>query len=292
MVKIALVPSNQDHNIGADGKYNEGHKMHELASMMLETMKNASGVDVRMFSAEEYGWESNDEQNMQGLLRQTQAAADWLDEKEEEQTPLALHLHSDAGTTAHTMSCYDGRPYYEFAAQSKQIGYHLAVICKNTHPFECDVREADYGDLGYIFATSGSEKAINVLIEVSTHQHPESCAWLQADGTGALADALSDTLAEQYSDCRYYPETNQYLCHGFRAFYDDVGPKSLEVLGMPVSAELEEDVEGKKRTVQYFERSVMEYWPEDASQTIKLRLLGKTAWETKQSTVTKATTKK
>ncbi len=70
-------------------------------------------------------------------------------------------------------------------------------------------------------------------------------------------------------DCRYFPATGHYLAHGFKSFWDQMG--GLEVFGMPISEEIEEN----GLVVQYFERARFEYHPEDTSNPIQLGLLGR-----------------
>ena len=77
---------------------------------------------------------------------------------------------------------------------------------------------------------------------------------------------------------RYFPETGFHVGHGFLAFWSQFGSDatSVAVFGYPLTEEIQED----GRTVQYFERSVFEYWPENPPEyTVLLRRLGADALE-------------
>lgn len=66
-----------------------------------------------------------------------------------------------------------------------------------------------------------------------------------------------------------FPETGKYLGGGFYAYWRDRG--GLAVFGLPISEEMQEN----GRTVQYFERAVFEYHPEnDPQYRVLLRRLG------------------
>lgn len=70
---------------------------------------------------------------------------------------------------------------------------------------------------------------------------------------------------------RLFPETKQYAGGGFLAFWEGLGEDvALRVLGYPLTGEFDEG----GLTVQVFERAVMEFHPEDAAQSVKLRRLG------------------
>lgn len=71
-------------------------------------------------------------------------------------------------------------------------------------------------------------------------------------------------------DQRYFPETGQWLSHGFLRYWEHFG--GLQVFGYPISGELREN----GRTVQYLERARLEWhpgaWPE--RYDVLLGLLG------------------
>ena len=68
---------------------------------------------------------------------------------------------------------------------------------------------------------------------------------------------------------RMFPETGHGIGGGFRWFWEHNG--GLPIFGYPLTDELVED----GRTVQYFERAVFEYWPENPPEWhVLLRRLG------------------
>lgn len=76
----------------------------------------------------------------------------------------------------------------------------------------------------------------------------------------ATHSLLSDALVgvdDPQSEATYFPETRHSLVGIFRKYWKRHG--GVAVFGFPVSEELVED----GRTVQYFERTRMEWWPED-----------------------------
>jgi hypothetical protein len=75
----------------------------------------------------------------------------------------------------------------------------------------------------------------------------------------------------------YFPETGKSIILGFKHFWETHG--GLEIFGYPLTEEIQED----GRTVQYFERAVFEWWPENPHPfTILLRRLGAEALERTQ----------
>jgi hypothetical protein len=63
--------------------------------------------------------------------------------------------------------------------------------------------------------------------------------------------------------CQTFPETNQTVCGRFLTYWHEHG--GLAQQGYPISAEFQEksDLNGQMYTVQYFERAVFEYHPEN-----------------------------
>ena len=78
-------------------------------------------------------------------------------------------------------------------------------------------------------------------------------------------DAAAEPVASQY-----FPETGHSVTGRFAEAYVRLG--GLDRFGYPRTEALTED----GRTVQYFQRAVMEYWPEHAGTRyeVQLRLLG------------------
>ena len=74
--------------------------------------------------------------------------------------------------------------------------------------------------------------------------------------------------------CRFFVQTGQPLCWGFRDFWERHG--GVMIFGYPLTGELIEN----GRTVQYFERAVFEYHPENPEPyRVLLRRLGAEALE-------------
>lgn len=81
--------------------------------------------------------------------------------------------------------------------------------------------------------------------------------------------------APPVADGHYFSETGYYVGGGFWRFWNENG--GLRIFGYPQSneyAEIDQTAATGARTMQVFERSVFEYWPEDPAQTVKLRLCG------------------
>jgi hypothetical protein len=70
---------------------------------------------------------------------------------------------------------------------------------------------------------------------------------------------------------RFFPETGHTLREAFQVYWEQ---KNGEVLfGAPISEEFEAvTVDGRRRIVQYFERAIFAYYPEDGS--VRLEPLG------------------
>jgi len=77
------------------------------------------------------------------------------------------------------------------------------------------------------------------------------------------------------SDGMYFDATGFFVGGGFYQFWITHG--GLAIFGYPLSNEFQQadpTAPQGSRTIQVFERAVMEYWPEDVYQPIKLRLVG------------------
>jgi len=63
--------------------------------------------------------------------------------------------------------------------------------------------------------------------------------------------------------CAFFPETNHAVANGFKIFWDKNGGRNR--YGMPLTEEYQDTsyIDGKLRTVQYFERTRLEYFPEN-----------------------------
>ncbi|HEX5692084.1 MAG TPA: hypothetical protein VFX76_18845, partial [Roseiflexaceae bacterium] len=59
---------------------------------------------------------------------------------------------------------------------------------------------------------------------------------------------------------RYFPETQHIIQYGFKQIWESRG--GLAIFGLPLSDEVEEQFpDGQRRTVQWFERTRFEFWP-------------------------------
>jgi hypothetical protein len=111
---------------------------------------------------------------------------------------------------------------------------------------------------------------------------------IQADGTitagrlGARLLELQNRPWQNYpaerpissQECRYFAETRHNVCGWFLGYWERNG--GLERFGYPITGAVEELVEGRKYTVQYFERRRMEYHPENSHpHDVLLGLLGR-----------------
>jgi Flp pilus assembly protein TadD len=79
----------------------------------------------------------------------------------------------------------------------------------------------------------------------------------------------------QQPQCQTFPETGKTVCYGFLKYWTDHG--AVKRQGFPISGEFQEvsDINGKPYTVQYFERAVYEYHPENQPPyDVLLSLLG------------------
>src|SRR5215213_9937027 len=75
--------------------------------------------------------------------------------------------------------------------------------------------------------------------------------------------------------CTTFPETGKTVCGRFLKYWEQHG--GLAQQGFPVTEEIQEtnDTDGKIYSVQYFERAVFEYHPENTPPTdVLLSLLG------------------
>lgn len=64
-------------------------------------------------------------------------------------------------------------------------------------------------------------------------------------------------------NCRWYTETNHAVANGFKAFWEANGGQQR--WGMPITEEFKDTslIDGRLRTVQYFERTRLEHFPEN-----------------------------
>lgn len=271
---IAIVPSNQDGNKAANGA-TEYSLMRDLSVLVANNLER-NGHNVRLFAAAKYGLESKDTSHLIGLVRQVEAATKWIDATKDD-VRVTIHLHSDAGNYAHVIGIYDGRRSYPLRQQSRQLATDISSDLQRYYTSRfapCRQMLYDYGSQSYIFATKGSPKSANVLIETGSHEDAAMCDFMAAN----LADIAAVIASSFDSDRRYFPETGYWLAYGFKRYWEGV-PEPIKLFGYPISNEIV--IAG--RTVQYFERYRMEYWPEDKDWTIKGSLLGRDAYDNRSA---------
>jgi hypothetical protein len=76
---------------------------------------------------------------------------------------------------------------------------------------------------------------------------------------GARSFSPSQPIANS-SQRRYFPETQHIVQYGFKQIWEGRG--ELAIFGLPLSDEVEEPLpDGQRRTVQWFERTRFEFWP-------------------------------
>ncbi|MBC8077771.1 MAG: hypothetical protein H7Y32_16975 [Chloroflexales bacterium] len=107
------------------------------------------------------------------------------------------------------------------------------------------------------------------------------------EGKGVLAGRLGAQRLEQQgrawqyngptnigADCQYFQPTGYTACGKFLTFWQSKG--GLARFGYPITAVIQETIEGRSFQVQYFERRRMEYHPENAGTPyeVLLGLLG------------------
>jgi len=111
-----------------------------------------------------------------------------------------------------------------------------------------------------------------------------------AQGQGVLAGRLGAEILERQGrpwvygneqpgrpggPCRYFAQTGYNICNpAFRQYWERNG--GLERFGYPITPAIQETIEGRTYTVQYFERRRMEYHPENRPPyDVLLGLLGR-----------------
>jgi N-acetyl-anhydromuramyl-L-alanine amidase AmpD len=106
-------------------------------------------------------------------------------------------------------------------------------------------------------------------------------ATLRQSGWDDLIRKVAGMLEKGTPRVRYFPETGRTVGHGFLDFFERYG--GVRVFGYPLTEELTEKVGDVDRTVQYFEKAVFEYWPENPPEwRVLLRRLGAEALAEKE----------
>ncbi|HYP39685.1 MAG TPA: hypothetical protein VEX13_04925 [Chloroflexia bacterium] len=143
-----------------------------------------------------------------------------------------------------------------------QQGYPL------TEPFE-QVSDVD----GRVYLTQYFERAV---FELHPENRPPFNVLLSLLGTEAYKQKYGPSGApnQHVSDDNplYFPETGNTMGGRFRRYWEEHG--GLAQQGYPISNEFQEvsAIDGKRYTVQYFERAVFEYHPENAGTPYEVLL--------------------
>src|SRR5687767_1787845 len=90
--------------------------------------------------------------------------------------------------------------------------------------------------------------------------------------TSVLSPQSSVPTAHAQGNARTFPETGKTVAGKFLQYWDSHG--GLAQQGFPISQQIQEtsDTNGKIYTVQYFERAVFEYHPENAGKPSEVLL--------------------
>ena len=125
------------------------------------------------------------------------------------------------------------------------------------------------------FAENGRQ--VQYFQRVRIESHPENPEPYQVQ-LGLLGDLLgyrtppidaADIPPPGHAGKRYFPETGHTVPFAFLEFYNSHG--GLDIFGYPISEWL---AEPNGRIVQYFQRSKMEWYPENSEQRVQLGMLG------------------
>lgn len=190
---------------------------------------------------------------------------------------------------------YSGKPLY-----GDGLMYHLAIgpagevlLCRDFERvlWHCDAWPENADALAVHLPIGGDQRATAAQLDALARVADE---WLAA-GHGTRADikghqeitptSCPGTLMEDFvypyrngvermASGQWFPETKHYVGGGFWTYWNTRG--GLAIFGYPLTDERPERCEdGKVRTVQYFERAVFEYYPENPSTyQVLLRRLG------------------
>ena len=180
---------------------------------------------------------------------------------------VKVEAQTDARTFAETGKTVQGRflRYWDAHGGLSQQGF----------PVSGEMQERSQAD-GKLYAVQYFERAV-------FEYHPENAApsdvLLSLLGTFAYREKYPDGAPGQgasTSNPRMFPETGKTLGGRFREYWERNG--GLAQQGYPISEEFKETsaLDGKVYTVQYFERAVFEYHPEnEPPNDVLLSQLGK-----------------
>ncbi|MBC8076391.1 MAG: cellulase family glycosylhydrolase, partial [Chloroflexales bacterium] len=186
--------------------------------------------------------------------------------------PLAPKRYSSELATAHIKG-YFRRAFELFGAQGS-----FGVPLSEAYVRPEDGRIIQYFSAGLLayfpeapkqvpdFALYNEADQVSMLIRLEP---------LGARLTGGRSDGPFARVSDPGENvARYFPQTGHTLRDDFRSFYNAL--RGTWRLGLPISEEFAEPVDGRELTVQYFERGRLE---RDGGGPVRLGALGLQAWQ-------------
>ena len=120
------------------------------------------------------------------------------------------------------------------------------------YPITEEYADARSGKIVQYFERARFERAGSAATEIQLAQ-------LGREVLGARSFPTSQPIANS-AQRRYFPETQHIVQYGFKQIWESRG--GLAIFGLPLSDEVEEQFpDGQRRTVQWFERTRFEFWP-------------------------------
>ena len=185
--------------------------------------------------------------------------------------PLAPKRYASELATAYLKS-YFRRAFELFGAQGS-----FGVPLSDAYVRPEDGRVVQYFSAGLLAYYPEAPAQIpdfalyNEFDQVSFLVKPEPLGTRLAAGRG---DGPFARVNDPGGDARYFPQTGHTLRDDFRSFYNAV--RGTWRLGLPISEQFTEQVDGRDTTVQYFERGRLEHDPGGA---VRVGALGLQAWQ-------------
>lgn len=160
---VALIPSNQDGNLGAIEGYSEAGGCQILADK-LEELLSAQGIAIEQFIPT---LESQDDASHTFLKRMMQQARRWLDQHARDgYTVAALHIHTNAASDPRAGIPHTGYCWFAGCPGSRELGEAIAERVGRV--LDLPVIAYDYSGLSYLadvlFAPLPS-----VILEITRH---------------------------------------------------------------------------------------------------------------------------
>ncbi len=186
MLVVALLPSNQDRNLGAIAGYSEAGGCAQIVARV-EPLLRQAGAIARTFSAP---LESADDAQHTALKRTMREARLWLESAPALARKAAVHIHTNAGSTpevgsSHTGYCY-GSP--EGAALGKLIANCVSAV------LGLPVVAYDYTGQQYLFDVLFAPLP-SCLLEVTRHDRLQDLQTLYAQVDRVASAVVAGLLA-------------------------------------------------------------------------------------------------